>query len=48
VNDKLLVGGIFCALEKAFDYVNHDILLSKLKFCGISYKDLTLYQSISG
>ena len=45
VNNKLLVRGIFCDLEKAFYCVNHDILLPKMKFYGISDKDLTLYQS---
>ena len=48
MNNKLLVGGIFCDLEKAFGCVNHDILLYKLKFNGISDKALQLYQSYVG
>ena len=35
MNNKLLVGGIFCDLEKAFDSVDHDIIFFKLKFYGI-------------
>ena len=46
--NKLLVGGIFCGLEKAFHCANHDILLSKLKFYGINDRDLQLYQSYLG
>ena len=38
----------FCDLEKAFDCVNHDILLHKLKFYGISDKALQLCQSYFG
>jgi hypothetical protein len=44
MNNKLR-GGIFCELEKTLDCFNHDILLFKLKFYGISDKDLQLYQS---
>jgi hypothetical protein len=45
MNSKLAVGGIFCDLEKAFDTVDHGILLSKFKFNCINGKQLALYQS---
>ena len=45
MNKKCFVGGLFCDLEKAFDCVNHKILLEKLKFYGITGKLLDLIQS---
>jgi len=39
------VGGIFCDLHKAFDCINHAILLEKMKFYGVSGKFYNLIKS---
>lgn len=42
---RLLHGAIFLDLKKAFDTVNHSILISKLKKCGISGTELNWFTS---
>jgi len=38
LNNKQMVGGIFCDLHKAFDCITHAVLLEKMKFYGVSGK----------
>jgi hypothetical protein len=35
LNNKIRAGGLFCDLQKAFNCVNYDILLLKMKLYGI-------------
>jgi hypothetical protein len=45
LNNRSIVGGIFCDIRKAFDCVDHGILMSKMEFYGISGKAYQLTKS---
>jgi hypothetical protein len=42
LDKKGYVGGLFCDLQKAFDYVNHNVLLEKVNFYGLSGSEIKL------
>jgi retron-type reverse transcriptase len=44
LNNKIMIGSVFCDLDKAFDTVNHELLLSKLDYYGISGKAKSLLE----
>jgi hypothetical protein len=39
------IAGIFCDLAKAFDYVNHDILIMKLQHYGLQGANINWFKS---
>jgi hypothetical protein len=43
LNNKQIVGGIFCDLTKPFDCVNHDVLISKMENYVIIGKDKEVF-----
>jgi hypothetical protein len=45
INNAKIVGGIFLDIQKAFDTIDHEILLEKLSFAGIRGLPLELFKS---
>ena len=45
MNNSLKIGGIFCDFQKAFDCMDHKILMNKLEFYGTEGKFKTLNTS---
>jgi hypothetical protein len=45
LNKEMHVGGAFCDLAKAFDCVNHEILLAKLPYFGIQGATASWFRS---
>jgi hypothetical protein len=48
MNERKVVGGMFCDLQKVFDCVNHNILLTNFEFYGVAGTILKLIKSYPG
>lgn len=45
MDEGLLTGAVFIDLRKAFDYVNHDLLIKKLESYGFKNNELNWFKS---
>jgi len=45
LNNKNIIGGIFCEISKVFYCINHVIMLSKLRYYGITGTFYSLIKS---
>jgi len=45
IDNNEIVGTLFIGLSKAFDLVNYDILLEKLKLCGVHESTVKWFSS---
>lgn len=45
LNEKLKVAGIFLDLSSAFDTIDHDVLINKIHYYGVTDKSLSLLKS---
>ena len=44
MDQRMLTGAVFIDFRKAFDTVNHDLLLQKLSYMGVLDKELAWFK----